>query len=223
MALPTPTLPPLPPPLGGQAPPPPPTRANIAAQPRSPQASANSVHDLGPGATRPPSNANGSVKLVALALTVLFVGGIGYAALQVGEFFGSTKMVGNLEEGDCLTDFFSSRNDEFIDVFLVSVTDCDNAHAMEVYGVTDSVFADDGFLYPGVDAAFDRGYEWCYDEFEWFVGERYETSPLEMWTFVPNEESWRQGDRGVTCLVGSFDEITKVTGTLRNSAGRSLT
>ena len=174
-----------------------------------------------PGQTRTPVPTG--VKIAALSIAVLLFSGIGFAFMQVQEFFDGTKLVSNLEEGDCLTNFFDARNDEFIDVFLVEVTECENPHAMEVFADTDQVFVGEGFAYPGVDAAFDMGYEWCYRQFEVFVGESYDTSPLEMWTFVPNGQSWNQGDRKVSCIVGSFDEMTLVTGTLRNSAGRTIT
>ena len=145
------------------------------------------------------------------------------AAYFVGNFLGSVKLINNVEQGECLQDFFSSDASGYGEVYFVQTTDCDGPHALEVYAATDALWIgrEPKGTIIDVDELFLEGEEWCAEQFEDFIGEPYETSRLAMWTFVPLQQAWDQGDRTVQCVVGEFDERTLTTGTLRNSAFRS--
>lgn len=219
--MPTLELPPLPPPIRttGTPPPPPPAPNEAPVAPRSPQASANPIglasgrtSGLSPGAKK-------AVIVVALGIAALVFGG----AYLVGSFLGSVKLINNVDEGECLQDFFAADADGYGEVYFVQTTSCDGPHALEVYAVTDSLWLgrEPKGTIVDMDELFLDGEEWCAEQFELFVGEPYETSPLGMWTFVPLPQAWAQGDRTVQCLVGEYDEQTRTVGTLRNSAGRS--
>ena len=158
--------------------------------------------------------------LASVGMAVVVFGG----AYLVGSFLGNLKLINGVEEGECLQDFFGSDDSGYGEVYFVQTTDCGDPHALEVYAVTETLWAgrEPKGTIVDVDELFLQGEEWCAVQFELFVGEPYETSPLAMWTFVPLPQAWEQGDRTVQCVVGALDEETLTTGTLRNSAGRSL-
>lgn len=159
-----------------------------------------------------------STKTVLAVVALLIVGGLIITAAMVSRTFQNTTLVTSLETGDCVQDFFSTGADgEFVQIFLVNTTSCGEPHAMEVYARTELLWIDD--RYPGVEQSFSTGQDFCFDQYDRFVGGDYSTSPYEVWTFVPVEGSWSQGDRTVQCLVGHVDEFTLTTGTLEG-AGR---
>jgi hypothetical protein len=213
-------LPPAPPPVRARrfvsdAPPPPPVGPAVQHR-RSPQASANPVQLLGPVGMAATSSR--STKTVLAVVAVLIVGGLIITAVMVSRTFQNTTLVNNLETGDCVQDFFTTgANGEFVEIFLVNTTPCGEPHAMEVYARTELLWIDD--QYPGVDESFETGQDFCFYQYDRFVGGDYTTSQYEVWTFVPVKGSWSQGDRTVKCLVGHFDEFTLTTGTLQG-AGR---
>ena len=219
--MPTLELPPLPPPIrtAATAPPPPPAPGAAVARLRSPQASANPM-GLGSGRTAglSPSTKKAAI-VVTLGLAAIVFGG----AYVVGTFLGSVKLINNVAEGECLENFFAADDSGYGQVYFVQTTSCDDAHALEVYAVTDSLWLgrEPQGTIVDMDELFLDGEEWCAEQFELFVGEPYETSRLGMWTFVPLPQAWEQGDRTVQCLVGEFDEQTLTVGSLRDSAGRS--
>lgn len=210
-------IPPTPPPIrahriavGGQPPPPSPgaTTASIA---RSPLASANPVGQLGPAAVVRSTPAR--TRNVLIGIVLIIVAGLVVTGVMLARAFQDTTLVSNLDRGDCVRDFFEQGSDgEFVEVFLVNTTPCDQPHAMEVFATTELLWADD--TYPGVDESFYLGEEWCFSQYQAFVGGDYATSPYEVWTFVPVEQGWVTGDRTVQCLVGQFNEVTLTTGTL---------
>lgn len=196
----------------GQGPPPPPGPGTAVNQGwRSPQASANPVQLLGPAAVVRSTSRTTRNVVIGLVL-VLFLGVLATAMILV-QAFENTTLVSSLERGDCLQDFFEQTpNGEYVEVFLVDTAPCEQAHALEVYAVTDLLWGSD--VYPGLDNAFATGEEWCFAQYDTFVGGDYATSLYEVWTFVPQEGSWQAGDRTVQCLVGRYDEMTLTLGTL---------
>ncbi|WP_050760861.1 septum formation family protein [Aeromicrobium marinum] len=89
---------------------------------------------------------------------------------------------------------------------------CGDPHDLEVYH---EIVLDDGD-YPGEAAVTAQGDEACIGEFATFVGLDFESSRLDYLSFYPTAESWEQGDRVVSCLVG--DQTTKTTGSLAGIA-----
>ena len=57
----------------------------------------------------------------------------------------------------------------------------------------------------------------CYDDvFETYVGVPYERSHLGVTTLIPDEKSWSQGNRTITCILVNEDG-TRRTGSLRGA------
>lgn len=216
-------IPPTPPPIraervpGSDGPPPPRAGSAFAAPAsthRSPQASANPVELLGPaGVVRSTSN---TIKYAVFGVSTVLVLAIVVTGVLVARTFSGTAFVSNLEPGDCLANFFDQGADgEYIDVFLVETVPCEEPHALEVYAVSE-YFAGES-TYPGLDEAFFAGQDWCFARYDEFVGGDYYVSDYEVWTFVPDDQSWRAGDRSVQCLVGQYDQLTMTTGTLEGA------
>lgn len=147
------------------------------------------------------------------------MGAIIATAVIVGRAFENTTIVSNLDRGDCVADYFQDGADgEFVEIFLVRTTPCNEPHALEVYAVTELLWASD--TYPGIDESFQTGQDWCFAQYDQFVGGDYESSPYDVWTFVPVAQSWAGGDRTVQCLVGHYDEVTLTTGSLEGADRR---
>lgn len=213
-----PTLPALPPRVADLAPPPP-SRGNIGRG-VGPLSTPPPYRPVGtPGAPETtPTGAPRPLRYVAIGVVLVVVCTVGFIVYKTTELLTENKFANNLVVGDCISDFLESNSDGKSDsVFLVQVGECEEPHAMEVFATSDSVYADTGALYVGEDAAFNMGIERCAERFESFIGEPYGSLPLEIWAFVPNSRTWKQGHRRVICIVGHFDEVTLVTGTLRDS------
>lgn len=190
--------------------------SQAVAHRRSPQASANPAQLLGPVGVVATSSSSTKRALLVVALVIVVASVAG--AVIVGRAFENTAIINNLERGECVQDYFRQGADgEYVEVFLVQTTPCSEAHALEVYALTDLLWNEQN--YPGVDESFEIGQEWCFQQYDSFVGGDYETSPWDVWTFVPVEGSWGSGDRTVRCLVGQYDEETLTVGTLEG-AGR---
>lgn len=157
-----------------------------------------------------------STKRALIIVGIVMVVGLIVTAILIGGALKGTTIVNNLDRGDCVSDFFQNGADgEYVEIFLVQTSPCSEAHALEVFAVTDLLWSERD--YPGVEESFTEGQNWCFDQYDSFVGGDYETSPYDVWTFVPVQASWAQGDRTVQCLVGQFDEITLTTGSLEGA------
>ena len=137
-----------------------------------------------------------------------------------------TARVTELSEGTCVSEFFSPNEGEFRSVFFVDTTDCVNPHAYEVFSVSETAFIEfseeiDGEAeYQGIEQTFVIGQQYCQAQYDEFVGGDFNTSPWQVWTFVPTEMRWEQGDRRVQCMVGDAAEVNLIEGSLRG-AGES--
>lgn len=121
----------------------------------------------------------------------------------------ATEGVVSLQVGDCLN---ATQLDEVVsDVPFIP---CDQEHDSEVFASTRL----EGDAYPGDDEIATTGDDFCYGQFEDFVGVAYEDSALDYVPMYPTEQGWQDaGDREVLCLV--IDPDGGVTGTLAG-AGR---
>lgn len=159
------------------------------------------------------------VQLVCLA----FVGVLAFVGYQVFDEVRNTSLVTELASGQCVEDFFTSGQGEFRNVFTVRTTDCLNPHAYEVFATSTEAFADasteSNADYPGIEGVFALGQEFCESEYDEFVGGDFATSPWQVWTFVPTENRWSEGDRNVQCLVGDAAQINLIEGTLAGAGG----
>lgn len=154
-------------------------------------------------------------KRVILGVVAAVVVSLAVSGVMLSRVIGSVSTVSNLSPGQCIEDFITTE-----EVFFVTTADCSGPHALEVYANRSDFWNSEERPHPGMNVLFAEGEAWCAEQFEEFVGEPYEMSPLGMWTFVPIVEGWAEGDRSVQCIVGAWDEETLTTGTLRNSAGR---
>ncbi|MCS5736006.1 DUF4190 domain-containing protein [Herbiconiux daphne] len=121
---------------------------------------------------------------------------------------GGSASVFDLTVGDCLNDWNDGT------VYDVPLVDCASPHDWEVYDDFTVPDTSDG-SYPGddkVDVAADNG---CYDAYEEFVGIPYDDSQYVYSYVMPTEESWLDGDRLITCVIGHPDGPN--TGTLRGA------
>lgn len=169
-------------------------------------------------APAPPPQDDGlskGAKRVILGVLAAVVVSLAVSGVMLSRVIGSVSTVSNLSPGQCIEDFITTE-----EVFFVTTADCNEPHALEVYANRSDFWNSEERPHPGMNVLFAEGEAWCAEQFEAFVGEPYESSPLGMWTFVPIVEGWAEGDRSVQCIVGAWDEETLTTGTLRNSAGR---
>jgi hypothetical protein len=112
------------------------------------------------------------------------------------EASGEDVSVFDLEVGDC---FSGGENGE---VSEVSVVDCDDEHAYEVFALVDHEGAADE-AYPGDEELEAFADDQCTgDEFESYVGISYEESIYYATWLTPTERSWDElGDREVVCVL----------------------
>lgn len=103
--------------------------------------------------------------------------------------------------------------------FVALVVQCAAPHTYEIY--TASVYADDtgNGSYPGEDGIRQAAEQWCFDQFESFIGEPWVRSPFELHTFWPTEQSWRQGDRKMLCAVTPNDKTARPGSAIVGAAG----
>ena len=125
---------------------------------------------------------------------------------------GTRSMDGDeyfLSVGECI-------NEDQIDPYLAgedySITPCDAPHDNEVYFVYEWPEGP----YPGDAETENELDEICLDEFEGYVGTDYETSTLDVWLLLPDQQGWKYGERFGECLLYDMDG-TKLTGTAQNS------
>lgn len=127
--------------------------------------------------------------------------------------------VSGLEVGDC---FDEPEPDESTPEWSSAVypVSCDDPHMFELYANTD---IPESLLpageYPGDEAVWDAADSVCYSALEDYVGEAYEDSFLEFWSYIPTEASWKYDDRRVLCVV--FDEDGMLTGSAEGSGAES--
>ncbi|MBC7292409.1 MAG: septum formation family protein [Actinotalea sp.] len=115
--------------------------------------------------------------------------------------------------GDCLS-LLESPAADATEIESLPTVPCGEPHDSEVYAATELPEGD----YPGEEEVGAVADEFCYDEFEAFVGTSYEESALDFTTLFPTAQSWDgMDDREILCVV--VDGEGGVTGSLRD-AGR---
>ncbi len=115
----------------------------------------------------------------------------------------------SLRVGDC----FDLIDPAAQNVELVRAAPCADEHVFEVFFVGDMP---DG-AFPGDEAVLAFANDNCLPAFEDYVGAPFEQSVWYASPVIPNEESWAEGARTVTCQLHN-QEGTPVTGSARNSA-----
>jgi hypothetical protein len=112
--------------------------------------------------------------------------------------------------GDCI------GSDVGGEIESVEGVPCEGPHQLEVYFAFN--LPDGDGTYPGDAAVEELANEGCYDAFQPFVGEAYESSVYGFSTLTPTMGSWDGlDDREVLCMLGNYDGTMK-TGSAEGSA-----
>ncbi|MHC0432348.1 DUF4190 domain-containing protein [Streptomyces sp. O3] len=149
-----------------------------------------------------------SIGTLLFALT-LATGGFGSF---MDEFRDAVKYSDTqLSTGDCLNTRDGRLEGETSGVQIVS---CDTPHHAEVYGTATLT----GSSYPGEDQALDFADARCGALLRGYFGGGPDALPsgVDVYVYAPTAQSWRQGDRDVSCLLGRVDG-SKATGSLRGT------
>jgi hypothetical protein len=110
--------------------------------------------------------------------------------------------------GDCVNGI--PEGDEFV-LDKATGVPCSQPHQIEVYAEN---FTEDSS--ETMPESFSRdGDEYCYTEFNRFVGLSYDESKLDYIVLQPTQESWDNGDREISCLI--IDPEGDVTGSLQGT------
>lgn len=119
---------------------------------------------------------------------------------------GSTFSV---EKGECFDAPNGSLEGYAYDVDTVP---CDEEHDAEVFA---NFLVPEG-EYPGDDGLAETADEKCYDLADAYAMDAWALPEyVDVYYFTPTRESWGAGDREVTCMFGSTEENTGLTGSLR--------
>lgn len=106
----------------------------------------------------------------------------------------------SLKVGDCMD---SGETDG--EVSSVKAIPCSDEHDAEIY----AEYSVEGDEFPGADELAEQADEFCYTEYEPFVGLAYEDSAHDYFPFTPTEDSWKQmDDRVVQCVIVSQEPVT---------------
>jgi hypothetical protein len=123
---------------------------------------------------------------------------------------------GDLVVGDCFdAPSAASASASGVEVGAVQHHPCSEAHLYETFAVLKHP-AEKGAPYPGIQVLFAYAETNCLPPFEAYVGLAYDASSLSGGSIVPKEDGWKDGQRSITCYLGSGDE-TPVTGSLKGS------
>ncbi|MFE9658646.1 DUF4190 domain-containing protein [Streptomyces sp. NPDC005955] len=119
-----------------------------------------------------------------------------------------------VDKGDCFTTPGGGLAGVTYDVDEVS---CAEEHDGEAFG-SYRVSGADG-AYPGDKAISAEADVKCYDLRSVYAMDLWaHPADVDVYYFTPTPESWKLGDREVTCMFGSSDGKTRLTGSLRNDA-----
>jgi hypothetical protein len=121
-----------------------------------------------------------------------------------------TLHIADVRVGDC---FDLNDGLDVEEVGDIRAIPCDEPHTFEAYYTTDLAAG----AYPSRSALDAQVEAACLPTFESYVGRDYATSELYVTTFEPTPEGWRDGDRGVLCVISTESAATPLTGSVRNS------
>ena len=166
------------------------------------------------GWTAPDAPARGKSSLLRrLAIPIVIF------AVVVGGVVFRDRLSGNsadLVVGDCF-DAPSAANApaEGAEVADVQHHPCTEGHLYETFAVLKHP-AEKGAPYPGIEVLFAYAETNCLPPFEAYIGLAYDASSLTAGSIVPKEDGWKDGQRSITCYVGSGDD-TPMTASLKGS------
>lgn len=115
----------------------------------------------------------------------------------------------SVEKGECFDAPSGSLEGYAYDVDTVP---CQGRHDAEVFANIQMPAGD----YPGDDAVTDVADERCYDLSESYAMDSWALpDDVDVYYFTPTRQSWRYGDREITCMFGNADAEASLTGSLR--------
>jgi serine/threonine protein kinase len=122
---------------------------------------------------------------------------------------GITVSVFDIKIGDCFAEPSESES-----ISEITLTDCDDPHDNEVYAF--GLYpADEGADFPANEDLEAFADNFCFEEFEEYVGIPYNDSIYYYTYFQPTEMSWEDGDREIVCIL--YDQDGKMEGSKQNS------
>ncbi|MGI5377963.1 DUF4190 domain-containing protein [Streptomyces sp. CA-251387] len=117
-----------------------------------------------------------------------------------------------LAKGDCFDSATGNLEGEAYDVDEVP---CSGSHDGEVFAVVTLP----GGAFPGDDEVTRIADDKCYTLSDDYAMDTWALpDDADVYYFIPSRQSWRFGDREITCLFGSTEENGKLTGSLRSDA-----
>lgn len=148
---------------------------------------------------------------LALWVAVLATGGLSDAWDEFKK--GATESTAfSVVKGHCFDAPGESLEDLTYDVDEVP---CAGAHEGEVFGE----FRMTGSAFPGDSGVSDAVSEKCYQLQDAYVMDTWALpEDVDVYYFGPTRQSWRLGDRDVTCIFGNTDGVGTLTGSLRADA-----
>ncbi|MET9407264.1 DUF4190 domain-containing protein [Streptomyces sp. NPDC002935] len=151
-----------------------------------------------------------SIGVVLLALMVATGGARDFWDGFQGAANDSGGAAFSLEVGECFDSLNGSLKGLAFDVDKVP---CSGEHDAEVF----AEFAMGDGDYPGDIALGDEADRRCYREQSGYAMDSWAVpDDVDVYSFTPTSQSWRRGDREVSCLFGNTDEKGSLTGSLRN-------
>jgi hypothetical protein len=129
-----------------------------------------------------------------------------------GAFEEGNTQVRDLKAGQCFNTVDHSLTDYGADGVrstTVDVVPCGDPHDAEAYAVVPLDSGPDGG-YPGLDAAAQDSSAMCATAADSYLGDNTSADGMDIFSYMPPEGAWNNGDRDVTCFFGS--PSGKVTG-----------
>jgi len=117
-----------------------------------------------------------------------------------------------LREGDCVLNLGLEGADSNVTDAAVTLVPCSEPHVYEVYSVDPSAFG--ALDQPNTSEFEQQGDDYCYSALSLYTGDDLD-EPVFMYTYLfPTDESWRQGDRELACLL-HYEDYSLWSGSAR--------
>ena len=162
-------------------------------------------------ATRPGATGMGMAKAATVIAILSLVCWASFGVFALARALGTSGAdYATLTIGDCI----ETPGGE--SVRRVDIVSCDEPHDAEVFAVaTHPAQSDEDF--PGVPALLEFAADACLGQaFVDYVGVPRIRSQLTDYEFVPGEEAWSEGRRGIVCVADSSDGLP-LTGSVKDS------
>jgi Septum formation len=162
-------------------------------------------------AARPGATGLGMARAATVIAVLSLVGWASFGVFALARATSSTGVdYATLTIGDCIETPAGES------VRRVDIVSCDKPHDAEVFAVaTHPAQSDEPF--PGVPALLEFAADACLGQaFVEYVGVPRIRSQLTDYEFVPGEEGWSEGRRGIVCVVDSSDGLP-LTGSVKGS------